>query len=228
MVGFVLSGIGNIARRGLEFGERCNDVRLHGSSFSLNRRSFRWEISMEIDRTPSADVEVLRNESESSDLDRIEDKFGPKETRSGELDAKRREQLEILKYNQLRIQLIADTMTLGAVGMLSCYALSSLRVALSYGVGLSAGVVYVILLSRSVDKLAEAARSGSRSMDVFGAARQAVFALAILFVIKNKDELDVLPALAGLFTYKLATLSPALFGELFRDSDRVTRQNNLK
>jgi len=135
------------------------------------------------------------------------------------LQRRRDEQIAMDNYNKLRLQLILDTVTLGAVGCLGIYASGALRTSLSFGVGVVGSTAYVFLLSRSVDKLAAAARQGQRSGDILGGARLLLLGVCILFVVKNREYLDVLPAMLGFFTYKICTLFPVFFGEPGNERD---------
>lgn len=119
-------------------------------------------------------------------------------------------------YISVRNQLIGNTMFLGAMGLCGMWGIGSLKQVTSFGVGLLGSLAYVVLLSRSVDRLADGAKeSGMQAGDALQPARVALIAILLIGAAKNGDKLEVLPVLFGFFTYKLATLVPLLTGEAF-------------
>lgn len=124
-------------------------------------------------------------------------------------------EVDLSGYRRLRRQLIGDTLFVGALGTCAAWGIGDLKVVLSYLVGVAGSFVYLLLLSRSVDRLADGARGGQPGADALQPARVAILVLLVLATAKNKDTLDVLPVLFGFFTYKIATLLPLLSGEAF-------------
>lgn len=125
-------------------------------------------------------------------------------------------QPDLSQYNQLRNQLVSNTIFLGAIGLCIAWSLGTIREVQSFGVGLFGSVAYVYLLSRSVDRLADAAReTGQPTWDALQAARIAIMVLLVVGSARNADKLSVVPVLLGFFTHKIATLVPLLTGEAF-------------
>jgi len=123
---------------------------------------------------------------------------------------------DISGYNNIRNQLIGNTLFIGALGICAMWGFGSLKNVQSYAVGLLGSLAYVVLLARSVDRVAEAARkTGVGAGDALQPARVAILVILVIASAKNSDKLDVLPVLFGFFTYKAATLLPLLTGEAF-------------
>lgn len=125
-------------------------------------------------------------------------------------------QADLSQYKRLRNQLLGNTLFLGAIGLCVAWSFGSMKEVESFAVGLLGSVCYVYLLSRSVDRLADAAReTGRQSWDSLQAARIAILVLLVVGSARNADKLSVVPVLLGFFTYKVATVTPLLTGEAF-------------
>mmetsp|Transcript_20344 Transcript_20344/g.35114 ORF Transcript_20344/g.35114 Transcript_20344/m.35114 type:complete len:255 (-) Transcript_20344:346-1110(-) len=152
-----------------------------------------------------------------------EAKFGPKEWKGTTLTRDRQVARDLTQYEQSRRQLLSDTMTLSAIGMAVAYAVDSSRSSISFGLGASASILYAVLLTKSVDRLARTARdmgendSSSALADPSGGARLAIFAIVLVFVAKNREYFDFLPAVIGTLMHKLAVLIPAMVGDQVED-----------
>lgn len=126
------------------------------------------------------------------------------------------EEVDLSQYNAIRNQLLSNTIFVGALGICVAWGLGTLKEVQSFAVGLLGSIGYVYLLSRSVDRMAFAAReTGNPTGDALQPARIAILVLLIIASAKNGDKLSVLPVLFGFFTYKVATLIPLLTGEAF-------------
>eukprot|EP00177_Eucheuma_denticulatum_P007485 GFKZ01013628.1.p1 GENE.GFKZ01013628.1~~GFKZ01013628.1.p1 ORF type:complete len:256 (+),score=21.78 GFKZ01013628.1:120-887(+) len=125
-------------------------------------------------------------------------------------------QADLSQYTTLRNQLLGNTAFLGCIGLCIIWSTGTLRDVQSFGVGLLGSIAYVYLLSRSVDRLADAAReTGRQGGDALQPARIAILVLLVVASAKNSERLAVLPVLFGFFTYKAASLVPLLTGEAF-------------
>lgn len=119
-------------------------------------------------------------------------------------------------YVQIRNRLLVDTITVALLGASAFWMFGTIRATASFGVGALGSVAFVILLSRSVDKLAEAARTnGVQAGDPLQPARIGIIVFLVLASAKNRNTLDVLPVLLGFFSYKVASLLPLFTGEAF-------------
>lgn len=123
---------------------------------------------------------------------------------------------DLSQYNTIRNQLLANTVFAGALGICLAWGFGSLKEVQSFAVGFLGSVAYVYLLSRSVDRMADAAReTGLSAGDALQPARVAILVVLVIASAKNSDKLSVLPVLFGFFTYKVGTLIPLLTGEAF-------------
>lgn len=131
-------------------------------------------------------------------------------------DAASQAQADVSQYKRLRNQLLGNTLFLGAIGLCMAWSLGTIKEVESFAVGLMGSVCYVYLLSRSVDRLADAAReTGRPSGDALQAARVGILVLLVVGSARNADKVSVVPVLMGFFTYKVATVMPLLSGEAF-------------
>lgn len=120
-------------------------------------------------------------------------------------------------YIKVRQRLLGDTLFVGALGLCATWAVGQMRDVASFAVGIFAAVVYVWLLSRSVDRMAESARQfGRGGGDPLQAARVALFAILIIGTARNVDQFSVVSVILGFLSYKVATLLPLLTGEAFQ------------
>lgn len=120
-------------------------------------------------------------------------------------------------YFALRKQLLLDTAFIGALGACASWAISTPTATLSYIAGVSASLVYVVLLSRGVDRIAEGASTAGRAFDGLQPPRVALLALLVAIAAKNHEHVQLLPLIIGFFSYKLATVLPLISGEAFSE-----------
>jgi ATP synthase protein I len=128
---------------------------------------------------------------------------------------------DLVRYETLKEELASFTLALAGVTTLAVGALYSTEAAGSYAVGAAGGLVYLRLLSRSVDSTSNGAQSVGEVVEgTLGAQRLLVPAILVagwnrwnaLGAPVTGFELQIAPILAGFFTYKIATLV-----QLFRD-----------
>ncbi|CDF33367.1 putative ATP synthase protein [Chondrus crispus] len=123
---------------------------------------------------------------------------------------------DLEQYNRIRSELLVNTIFVGMLGFCVAWGFGTVKEVQSFMMGLVGSMAYVYLLSRSVDRMATAAReTGTMSGDALQPARLAILVLLVIASAKNSDKLSVLPVLFGFFTYKVATLLPLLTGEAF-------------
>lgn len=119
-------------------------------------------------------------------------------------------------YIDVRQRLFGDTLFVGALGLCTTWAVGEMRDVVSFAVGIGAALVYIWLLSRSVDRMAETARqTGRGGGDPLQAARVALFAILIIGTARNADRFSVVSVILGFLSYKAATILPLLTGEAF-------------
>jgi len=182
---------------------------LRGGQKAVSRRRV-WRCAVE-----GESVERTREKlKELEELARVEEKYGRKDLVKSEDVAALRD-AGLKQYNKLLFALVSDTVFLGALGASAVSFFYPIKFVASYGLGLVGSLIYIFLLSRSVDRLAVNARQGQRSGDLLGPARYLVLVAIVLFIQKNqaKTGLEVIPATVGFLTYKLALLLPLLAGE---------------
>lgn len=177
------------------------------------------------------------NEQYLAELGRVERKYGParlqgkdvvKEAQQNVLRPEGRlppkvienkapdEPAELSSYIQIRNRLLGDTITVALLGASAFWMFGTVRLTASFGVGAMGSIAFVILLSRSVDKMAEAARNNGAPLgDPLQPARIGIIVFLVLASAKNRNTLDVLPVLLGFFSYKVASLLPLFTGEAF-------------
>ncbi|KAA8490879.1 ATP synthase protein I [Porphyridium purpureum] len=159
-----------------------------------------------------------RDQGKSVTVASAEKKFGrAAQMSSNALDKERQRARDLEAYDRSRKQLILDTMTLGALGGAGVFAFAGSMAALSFGLGASASVLYTVLLGRSVNSLAVSASEGTGGASSGSATRIGVFAITLLIVAKNPDELSLLPTILGILVHKIAVLVPILVGDVPED-----------
>jgi ATP synthase protein I len=136
---------------------------------------------------------------------------------------------DLVRYDTLKAELFGFTAGLAGVTTVAVGALYTGEAAASYAVGAAGGLVYLRLLSRSVDSTSGGAKGvGDVVEGTLGSQRLLVPAVLVagwnrwnaLGAPVTGIELQIAPILAGFFTYKIATLVQ-LFRDLFpRRSDQ--------
>jgi ATP synthase protein I len=101
------------------------------------------------------------------------------------------------EYYQLRQELLVTTVVLTAIIFPGVWVVYGLSLALNYLLGACAGVVYLGLLAKNVEKL------GTESQKI-GKSQLAVF-VGVMIVATQWNQLHVLPVFLGFLTFK-ATL----------------------
>lgn len=107
---------------------------------------------------------------------------------------------EVLEsFANLRLQLLSDTVYAFAVGVCLFWAFGGVKDVYSYGVGGVLGIIYSFLLGRYVADL------GNNGKSTGGAGNIRFVPVILLIVLygKFKEDINILPELAGFFTYKI-------------------------
>ena len=102
------------------------------------------------------------------------------------------------EYQQLKLELYLITVGLTIVAFIAVATTYGLRIALNYLLGAVAGVVYLRLLARDVDRI------GNGNIRL-SPNRLAMFVVLIIVAAKW-HQLQVLPVFLGFLTYKAAIL----------------------
>jgi ATP synthase protein I len=103
------------------------------------------------------------------------------------------------EYYQLKRILLLGTLALTGVIFVSVLIAYSLNTALNYAIGATAGLVYLRMLAKEVERLGNAKASVSSSN------RVALF-IGLIVVATQLQQLEVLPIFLGFMTYKAAIL----------------------
>jgi ATP synthase protein I len=102
------------------------------------------------------------------------------------------------EYEQLKLELYLTTVGTTIVAFIAVATIYGLRIALNYLLGAVAGVVYLRLLARDVDRI------GNGNIRL-SPNRLAMFVVLIIVAAKW-HQLQVLPVFLGFLTYKAAIL----------------------
>lgn len=103
------------------------------------------------------------------------------------------------EYYQLKRTLLLGTLALTGVIFVSVLIAYSLNTALNYAIGATAGLIYLRMLAKEVERLGDAKASVSSSN------RVALF-IGLIVVATQLQQLEVLPIFLGFMTYKAAIL----------------------
>lgn len=123
-------------------------------------------------------------------------------------------------YRRVQRALVGDTLTLGALAVAAAWAGLPATDARSVAVGVAASLVYVYLLGRGVDRLADGALASggaAGAADGLAPARIGIAGLVLVGAARSGGAVHVLPALAGFFVYKVAALMPLVTGAAYED-----------
>jgi ATP synthase protein I len=120
------------------------------------------------------------------------------ETTSEESSVDRSTEDSMGEYQQLKRELYLITLVITAVAFVTVALVYELRVAFNYLLGATAGVVYLRLLAKDVDKIGNESTKLSPN-------RLALF-VGLMLVAAKWHELQVLPVFLGFLTYKAALL----------------------
>ena len=102
------------------------------------------------------------------------------------------------EYQQLKRELYLITLAITTVAFVTVALVYELRVAFNYLLGAVAGVVYLRLLAKDVDKIGNESTKLSPN-------RLALF-VGLMLVAAKWHELQILPVFLGFLTYKAALL----------------------
>ncbi|NCJ08535.1 ATP synthase subunit I [Synechococcales cyanobacterium C] len=101
-------------------------------------------------------------------------------------------------FYRLRQELLLSTLILAVLAFGPIWWVYSLKTALNYFIGASAGVVYLRMLARNVERL------GTQKKQI-GKSQLAIF-VGLIIVATQWNQLQVLPIFLGFLTYKAAIL----------------------
>jgi len=107
-------------------------------------------------------------------------------------------------FQRLRRRLLVSTLLASSAAVPACWLLFDLPAALSLLVGAAAGLLYLVLLSRSVARLGGERRSVSKI--------QLLVPVVLVLASARIPQLELVPALVGFLLYK-----PALLVQAFLD-----------
>eukprot|EP00850_Spirogloea_muscicola_P024036 SM000427S15754 [mRNA] locus=s427:4739:7607:+ [translate_table: standard] len=131
-----------------------------------------------------------------------------------------------LKYDQLKLKLQSWTLAIGGGCTVAAYFSYSPEIAASYAVGLAGSLVYVRMLSKSIDSLGSSA-IGTAVKGAIGQPRLLVPVVLVMAFNRWNEilvpeygllQLQLIPILLGFFTYKAATLV-VTFEDVFSSAD---------
>ncbi|MFM7642815.1 MAG: ATP synthase subunit I [Cyanobium sp.] len=105
-------------------------------------------------------------------------------------------------YHRLRRRLLVATTVAAAIAVPTVGLFFGLAAALSALVGASSGLLYLVLLSRSVSRLGAGSKSVSKV--------QLLVPIVLVLAATKLPQLELLPALLGFLLYKPALLVQAL------------------
>lgn len=109
-------------------------------------------------------------------------------------------------YYRLQRRLLTITCLFSFAIFVSVWLTYSLHIALNYLIGACAGVVYLRMLSKSVEKI------GRKSGGIAG-GRLALVA-ALILVASQWSQLEIMPVFLGFLTYKAALIGYTLWNAL--------------
>ncbi|CAN1229556.1 Protein CONSERVED ONLY IN THE GREEN LINEAGE 160, chloroplastic [Linum perenne] len=121
------------------------------------------------------------------------------------------------QYYKLKNKLQLLTVGIGSVGLVSAYVSYSTEITASFGVGFIGSLIYMRMLGKSIDSMADGA--GGLIKGAIGQPRLLVpVALVMVFNRWNTIvvpeygfvHLELIPMLVGFFTYKIATFAQAI------------------
>lgn len=118
------------------------------------------------------------------------------------------------EYDLLRWQLVSDTQFIGALITAAAWAFGSVTSAESAAFGSLFGLFYVFLLSRGI---AGSAPLAGQVEDKTQGARIGLIVGLIFIVAKSHGNLQIIPAIFGFLSYKLAFILPLISGEAFAE-----------
>ncbi len=147
-----------------------------------------------------------------------EAKYGPKryaavsedawKIRVEQTQSEEQRALSLQRYEEQKGQILSDHLLLSALGVAAFWGAFSEPASLSYAGGAALGAFYLFLKSREADSL------GASSLEEVRSGPPAIVVPVLLVLIVSKYKaLMLLPALAGFFTTKIATVGQLLYVE---------------
>lgn len=136
---------------------------------------------------------------------------------SEEEEVKATSELELARYNQLKLELQLWSLGLTAVCLASTFVFYGRDVAASYAIGSLGGLLYLRSLSRSMDAFGVGGVGGGPRLVIPVILALVYNRYNTLVAESSGIHLDLLPMLVGFFTYKGAVIgrqSLALFDDL--------------
>lgn len=110
------------------------------------------------------------------------------------------------EFYQLCRELFTTTLVLMAIAFGAVWLIYGLNTALSYLLGASAGLIYLRLLARSVERLGNDQKKLGKA--------QLLVVVVVIIVAVRWQELQIIPVFLGFLTYKAALLVHLLRGIL--------------
>jgi ATP synthase protein I len=103
------------------------------------------------------------------------------------------------EYYQLKQTLLLGTLALTGIAFVSVWIAYGLNTALNYAIGACAGLIYLRMLAKEVERL------GKSKNRVSASNRIALF-VGLMVITTQLQQLEVLPIFLGFMTYKAAIL----------------------
>ncbi|CAM9912414.1 unnamed protein product, partial [Phaeothamnion confervicola] len=119
-------------------------------------------------------------------------------------------------FEARKLRLLGDHVFISVLGCCAAWAGLSLKAAASYCLGALFGTFYLVLLSRRVAAgclFVESIGEGDGGTGGGGPARLALVGALVLICGKNREALDVVPAVTGLLMYQVAALLQGLYDD---------------
>ncbi|MBU6185058.1 MAG: ATP synthase subunit I [Cyanobacteria bacterium REEB444] len=105
-------------------------------------------------------------------------------------------------YYLLKQQLVVWTGVIATIVFISVWLTYSFNIALNYLLGAGAGLIYLRLLAKNIERLGDQNRKLGKS--------QLVIFIGLIIVATQWEQLHILPIFLGFLTYKAAILAYTL------------------